>query len=815
MVARALPPGGLLVVGASSPIRDLDLMVPRYQVGARRKVVANRGLSGIDGTVSTAIGAALARPDSTRALALMGDVTFLHDANGLILGPAEPVPDLTHRGGQRRRRCDLLDAGAGRPVVRRPLRHPLRHPARRRPGRRCARRPARPTGGSTRPPSSSTRWPAPTAASRWSRWSSGATTAATWTPGSGRSPRGDRQPAQPLIGETRQVEIALLLVRTGRRRARRDGPGRRIDIPAPFLLIVAGSRRRTSRRCRRSTSHEDVVLFGLLPPLLYAAAQQTSLVDFNANRRPILLLSIGLVALHDRRGRARHPRDAARHLVGARAGDRCRRRTARRRRRDRDRAPDRAAAPDRDDPRGRVAAQRRDRAGGAADRARRGRRQRRRRLGRSASTSWSPPVAACWSASRSSSSSPGCASGSPIPVIDSAISLVVPFAAYVVAEEIHASGVLAVVIAGLLLGHKAPLLQTAQSRIAERLNWRTIAFVLENTVFLLIGLQAWWIIQGAEDSELGCRRIAAVCGATLLAVIVLRMVWVFPTRYLLVRPGRTRSPGTSRRGPTPSSLGWAGMRGVVTLAAAFVIPEDTEHREVLLLMAFTVVAGTLLHPGPDPADGGAPAEGALARPGRGRPRPRDPAPAGVQGGAGGARDPRVRRRPRRHRPDPAATRPAQLRRLGAARRPSTDKEAPSDLYARSGWRCSRPSDGGCSRSAAPARCPPRWSPTCWRCSTSRSRCSTTRPRSARTCAPRPCCAAPARRATTSRRYPAVGSSGPTCVCERCIEDGTHWVALRQCLECGIVGCCDSSAQPARHRALPRGAAPRHAVRRAR
>lgn len=94
-VARALPAGGLLVVGASSPIRDLDLMVPRYRVGARRKVVANRGLSGIDGTVSTAIGAALGRPASTRALALMGDVTFLHDAGGLVLGPGEPVPDLT------------------------------------------------------------------------------------------------------------------------------------------------------------------------------------------------------------------------------------------------------------------------------------------------------------------------------------------------------------------------------------------------------------------------------------------------------------------------------------------------------------------------------------------------------------------------------------------------------------------------------------------------------------------------------------------------------------------------------------------------
>jgi 2-succinyl-5-enolpyruvyl-6-hydroxy-3-cyclohexene-1-carboxylate synthase len=93
-VANALPEGGLLLVGASSPIRDLDLMVPRYEVGGRRKVIANRGLSGIDGAVSTAIGAALGRT-SSRSLALVGDVTFLHDSNGLILGPREAEPDLT------------------------------------------------------------------------------------------------------------------------------------------------------------------------------------------------------------------------------------------------------------------------------------------------------------------------------------------------------------------------------------------------------------------------------------------------------------------------------------------------------------------------------------------------------------------------------------------------------------------------------------------------------------------------------------------------------------------------------------------------
>ena len=94
-VSRALPPGGHLVVGASNPIRDLDLMATAYEVGSRRKVIANRGLSGIDGTVSTAIGASLARKKESRNLALMGDVTFLHDANGLVIGPDEPRPDLT------------------------------------------------------------------------------------------------------------------------------------------------------------------------------------------------------------------------------------------------------------------------------------------------------------------------------------------------------------------------------------------------------------------------------------------------------------------------------------------------------------------------------------------------------------------------------------------------------------------------------------------------------------------------------------------------------------------------------------------------
>ena len=89
-VVAALPGGALLVLGSSTPVRDVDrVAVPRHDV----TVLANRGVAGIDGTISTAVGAALVHGGP--AFALMGDLTFLHDLTGLLLGEGEPTPDLT------------------------------------------------------------------------------------------------------------------------------------------------------------------------------------------------------------------------------------------------------------------------------------------------------------------------------------------------------------------------------------------------------------------------------------------------------------------------------------------------------------------------------------------------------------------------------------------------------------------------------------------------------------------------------------------------------------------------------------------------
>lgn len=176
------------------------------------------------------------------------------------------------------------------------------------------------------------------------------------------------------------------------------------------------------------------------------------------------------------------------------------------------------------------------------------------------------------------------------PVATTALSLIIPFIAFAPAEHFHASGVIAVVVAGLVLGHVAPVVETAQSRVVGKTNWRTLTYLLEHSVFLLVGLQAHRIILGGELAGLGWRKIIGACLLTLVAVIVLRLLWVSMTRAMVKVRG-LRGHVTWKESVV---ISWAGMRGVVTLAAALSLPTSFPHRETVLLIALVVTAGTLL-----------------------------------------------------------------------------------------------------------------------------------------------------------------------------------------------------------------------------
>ncbi|WP_410873199.1 Na+/H+ antiporter [Nocardia sp. A7] len=175
------------------------------------------------------------------------------------------------------------------------------------------------------------------------------------------------------------------------------------------------------------------------------------------------------------------------------------------------------------------------------------------------------------------------------PVLDTSVSLLAPFLAYLPAEHFHASGVIAVVTCGMILGHGAQRWQGAASRVAERTNWRTIQFILESAVFLIIGLQVRWIVEAAWGSGLDHGTLAVAAVGVLAAVMLARPVWVF-TPVLVARLfGRATEPLSHA-----AVVSWAGMRGVVTLAAVLLLPDSTPQLPVLELLALVVVGGTLL-----------------------------------------------------------------------------------------------------------------------------------------------------------------------------------------------------------------------------
>jgi Na+/H+ antiporter len=195
------------------------------------------------------------------------------------------------------------------------------------------------------------------------------------------------------------------------------------------------------------------------------------------------------------------------------------------------------------------------------------------------------------------------------------LSVLVPFTAYLVAEELGASGVLAVVAAGFSLGHNSSDINYA-SRIQERQFWRTADTLLEAFVFAYIGLQLRFVIEDAARDGLPLWGLLGSALLVLLAVIVVRLAWIYLTaavdrwRYpkLLERvaslPENHRRRSLRINPPFPWRenlvIGWTGMRGVVTLAAAAGVPLTTlsgaefPGRGTIQAIAFVVTIGTLL-----------------------------------------------------------------------------------------------------------------------------------------------------------------------------------------------------------------------------
>jgi monovalent cation/hydrogen antiporter len=366
-----------------------------------------------------------------------------------------------------------------------------------------------------------------------------------------------------------------------------SGFARRLEWSEPLALVVVGIGLSFVPKFLEIELTPDLVLIGLLPPLLYAAAIRTSLVDFRANRRALVLLSVGLVAFSTvvvglaswwvvpgataavglALGAVVAPTDAvAATTVARRVG-----------------MPRRIVSTLEgeslvNDGTALVALN----------------------TAVAAISATVSPWRVGWDFVREAGGGllVGLVAAFVLAlvrrhinnaVLDTTLSFAAPYVAFLPAQEIKASGALAVVVTGLALGHKAPVLQSAGSRIAENINWRTVQFLLENVVFLLIGLQIRRLIQSVVDEDLRWTQVVWPCLVVLGVTIAARIVWMFGV-VAIMRAMHLRTWDWR----VTTVVAWAGMRGVVTLAAVFLLPADTPERALLALAAFTVVAGTLL-----------------------------------------------------------------------------------------------------------------------------------------------------------------------------------------------------------------------------
>ena len=184
--------------------------------------------------------------------------------------------------------------------------------------------------------------------------------------------------------------------------------------------------------------------------------------------------------------------------------------------------------------------------------------------------------------------------------IEIAVSLFVPYATYLAAEALHASGVLAVVAAGLYLSRRSSRFFSPSVRLQAYSVWASLTFILNGLVFVLIGLQLPYVLAGIREVPLAKLLLYGFLFSALL--IVLRLIWSFPGAYLSYFFRRH----VLHQNEQPPSLrgvfvvGWTGMRGVIALAAAISLPQTIAdgspfpHRDLIVFLTFAVILVTLV-----------------------------------------------------------------------------------------------------------------------------------------------------------------------------------------------------------------------------
>jgi CPA1 family monovalent cation:H+ antiporter len=184
--------------------------------------------------------------------------------------------------------------------------------------------------------------------------------------------------------------------------------------------------------------------------------------------------------------------------------------------------------------------------------------------------------------------------------LEMVVSVIVPYVAYLTAEQLHTSGVICVVTCGLFLSRRSATYLSAPSRIQILAAWKALDFVLNGLVFLLIGLQLPYILPGIKGYGTGTLAIDGLLFS--LVLIALRLIWVFPSAALGLF---FRRKILHHQVQAPSAkgvflVGWTGMRGVVSLAAALSLPytlsngQPFAQRNLILFLTFSIIFVTLV-----------------------------------------------------------------------------------------------------------------------------------------------------------------------------------------------------------------------------